>query len=404
MVAPLDVPLQVLRARRSAKWTTFPEQVLPLPVAEMDVHLAPPIARVLHAAVEASDTGYAGDPGLLLAAFAGFAGRRWGWTVAPAAARTCADVAVGVTEVLRRLVAPGDGVLIMPPVYPPFWQWLDDVGARPVEVPLLEPDRGGRLDLPGIELALRAGTRVVLLCSPHNPTGRVHPIGELRALAELAAAHGATVLADEIHAPLTQPDAAFTPYLAVSEQAAVTGVAFHSASKAWNLAGLKSALIVAVDPKQRRLLDTLPAEMSWGVGHLGVLAATAAYAGGEPWLDQLLLALRHNVDLLTALLAEHLPEVTFPAPQASYLAWLDCRRLELGDDPTPAFLAHGVALNPGPDFGAPGRGRARVNLACHPDLLRDAVQRLAAARVEQQVRRQAPTSERSGSLPGLSQQ
>jgi cystathionine beta-lyase len=127
---------------------------------------------------------------------------------------------------------------------------------------------------------------VVLLCSPQNPTGRVHPLEELRALAELAAVHGATVLADEIHAPLTQPDAAFTPYLTVSAQAAATGVAFHSASKAWNLAGLKSALIVAVHPRQRRLLDTLPAEVSWGVGHLGALAATAAYADGEPWLNR----------------------------------------------------------------------------------------------------------------------
>ena len=211
MVAPLDVPLGVLRARASAEWTSFPPGVLPLPVAEMDVHLAPPIAAALHAAVDASDTGYAGDPALLLAAFAGFARRRWGWTVDPAAVRTCADVAVGVTEVLRRLVGPGDGVVVMPPVYPPFWQWLDDVGAPAVEVPLLEPDRGGRLDLPGIDRVLAAGARVVLLCSPQNPTGRVHPVEELRALAELAATYGATVLADEIHAPLTQPDGSSRP-------------------------------------------------------------------------------------------------------------------------------------------------------------------------------------------------
>lgn len=346
----------------------------------MDVHLAPPIAAALHAAVDASDTGYAGDPAVLLAAFAGFARRRWGWAVDVAAVRTCADVAVGVTEVLRRLVGPGDGVVVMPPVYPPFWQWLDDVGARAVEVPLLEPDRGGQLDLPGIERALAAGARVVLLCSPQNPTGRVHPAEDLRALAELAAASGATVLADEIHAPLTQPDRQFAPYLTVSEHAAATGIAFHSASKAWNLAGLKCALIVAPDLGQRRLTDTLPHELAWGVGHLGVLAAIAAYQHGEQWLDELLPALRDNVQLLTGLLAEHLPEVTFTAPEASYLVWLDCRALQLGDDPAPAFLEQGVALNPGPDFGSPGSGHVRFNLACSAEVLREAVARMVAVR------------------------
>ena len=380
MAWPLDVPLGVLRGRASAKWTGFPPEVLPLPVAEMDVHLAAPVAAVLHAAVDASDTGYAGDPALLLGAFAGFAARRWQWPVDPAAVRTCADVAVGVTEVLRRLVGPGDGVVVMPPVYPPFWQWLDDVGARPVEVPLLEPDRGGRLDLPGIARALAGGARVVLLCSPHNPTGRVHPAGELRALAGLAAAAGATVLADEIHAPLTQPGRRFAPYLSVSGQAAATGVAFHSASKAWNLAGLKCALIVATDPVQRRLVQGLPHELARGAGHLGVLASTAAYRDGEPWLDTLLRALDANTRLLAELLAEHLPELTFTVPDAGYLAWLDCRGRQLGDDPAPAFLQQGVALNGGPDFGPSGAGHVRLNLACSPQVLREAVARMAQAR------------------------
>ena len=379
--SPLDVPLGELRTRRSARWTTFPGDVLPLAVAEMDVHLAPPIAGALRAAVEASDTGYAGDTAGLRGAFAAFARRRWDWEVETDAVRTCADVATGITEVLRLLTSPGDAVVVMPPVYPPFWRWVDAVGACPVEVPLLDPSGGGRLDLSGIERALAGGARVVLLCSPHNPTGRVHPPEELRALARLAARYGATVLADEIHAPLTLPGYTFTPYLGVCEEAAATGIAFHSASKAWNLAGLKCALIVTAHPRQQEVLAGLPHELPWAVGHLGVLASTSAYADGEVWLDSLLDALSGNVALLADLRTEHLPQMLFTAPQASYLAWLDCRALDLGADPTPSFLAHGkVALGPGPDFGPAGHGFARLNLACHRDLLTEAVTRMATHR------------------------
>lgn len=379
VATPLDVPLDELRRRRSAKWTTFPPDVLPLPVAEMDVRLAPPITAALRAAVDDSDTGYAGDLAPLLAAFAAFARRRWSWPVEPAGVRACADVAAGATEILRLLVAPGDAVVLMPPLYPPVRRWIQAVGARPVAVPLLDPAGAGRLDLDGIARALALGARVVFLCHPHNPTGRIPEPAELRALARLAARHDAVVLADEIHAPLTLPGHRFHPYLTVSADAAATGIALHSASKAWNLAGLKCALVVAADPRRLALLARLPE--AWTVGHLGVLAATAAYRDAEPWLDSLLAAIAGNVELLGELLARHLPEVTCTPPEATYLAWLDCRALGLGDDPAAEILHRAkVALSPGPAFGPPGAGFARLNLACHPDLLRDAVTRMSALR------------------------
>ncbi|MEH1169416.1 aminotransferase class I/II-fold pyridoxal phosphate-dependent enzyme [Micromonospora sp. CPCC 205539] len=344
----------------------------------MDVRLAPAIAAALHAAVDDSDTGYAGDASELVAHFCEFAQRRWRWHVEPAAVRTCADIAVGVTEVLRRLVSPGDGVVVMPPVYPPYFAWLREVGAHAVEVPLVELEVGGRLDLEGIERALAAGARVVLLCHPHNPTGRVHESGELQALAEAAARYGATVLSDEIHGPLTHQGHHFHPYLSCGDAALATGIAFTSASKAWNLAGLKCALIVASDPRHSQVIDRLPHELPWGVGHLGMLAATAAFEHGEIWLDQLVDALAANAVLLRDQLAQQLPEVTFPMPQASYLAWLNCSPLRLGSDPAQAFLQHGrVALSSGHDFGARGSGHARFNFACSPDLIREAVSRMA---------------------------
>ncbi|MDN5749317.1 MAG: aminotransferase class I/II-fold pyridoxal phosphate-dependent enzyme, partial [Pseudonocardia sp.] len=287
--------------------------------------------------------------------------------------------AAGATEVLRLLVAPGDAVVLMPPLYPPVRRWIQAVGARPVAVPLLDPAGAGRLDLDGIARALTNGARVVFLCHPHNPTGRVHEPAELRALARLAARHDAVVLTDEIHAPLTLPGHRFHPYLTVSADATATGIALHSASKAWNLAGLKCALAVATDPRQHAVLARLPDP--WAVGHLGVLAATAAYRDAEPWLNTLLDAITDNITLLDELLAQHLPEITYTPPQATYLAWLDCRALRLGDDPAAEILHHAkVALSPGPAFGPPGAGFARLNLACHPDLLRDAVTRMSALR------------------------
>ncbi|GGL95592.1 MalY/PatB family protein [Nakamurella endophytica] len=379
MPGPFDIPLAALRQRTSAKWTTYGVDVLPLPVAEMDVRLADPVARVLHEAVDRSDTGYAGDPGPVRRAFAAFADRRWGWPVSAEDVRTCPDVAAGVMAVLRVLTRPGDGVVVMPPVYPPFFAWVRTVGATPVEVPLTGVDGGGRIDLAGVERALAAGTRVVLLCHPHNPTGAVHPAADLVELAALADRFGATVLSDEIHAPLAHPGSGFRPFLTLGAAAERTGVAFGSASKAWNLAGLKCALVTAGSGR-RDVLEALPPELGWAVGQFGQLAARAAFDEGEAWLDEVVAGLVRNADLLGELLLRHLPGVRSPRPAAGYLAWLDCRALGLGDDPAQVFLDRaGVALHHGPDFGAQGAGWARINVGCPPDLLTEAVRRMAAA-------------------------
>ena len=374
-----DVPLSELRTRTSAKWTAFGgSDVLPLPVAEMDVRLAPPITRALHAAVDRSDTGYAGDPAALVAAFVGFADRRWGWPVDPSSVRTAADVAHAVVALLRVAIEPGDGVVLMPPVYPPFWSWLRSVDARPVEVPLLDVEHGGRMDLAGIGSALGAGARVILLCHPHNPTGSVHPAADLLALAALADRYGATVVSDEIHAPMAYPGAGFVPYLQAGPAAQRTGITVTSASKAWNLAGLKCALMVAGDGR-RDVLDRVPPETGWGVGQFGVIAGIAAFAEGEKWLDDLVVALPAAAAHLAALLAEHLPSVRLHLPVAGYLAWLDCRETGLGDDPAQVFLDRGqVALHHGPEFGSPGKGFARINFGCSAQTLREAVRRMAS--------------------------
>ncbi|NEN04437.1 aminotransferase class I/II-fold pyridoxal phosphate-dependent enzyme [Diaminobutyricibacter tongyongensis] len=372
--------LSELRQRTSEKWRTFPPDVLPLFVAEMDYPLAEPIADALIAAVKRSDTGYIGPGDELQRAFCSFAGRHWGWSVQPGQVTTTTDVSVVIVEALRLVIRPGDGVVINPPVYPPFFDLVPEAGGRIVEVPLVDGgDRGPRLDLDGIERAFAAGARAFLLCNPHNPVGLVHSETDLRAVADLAERYDVAVVSDEIHAPLTHSDATFTPFLAVSESARRHGIAAHSASKAWNLAGLKCALMVTAHDMMAARVATLPKEVEVRTSLFGRIASTAAFENGEEWLAGMLASVESNRARLRRLLGERLPGVVCREPHASYLAWLDFRALGWGDDPSAHALdAAKVALVAGTDFGTPGRGFARLNFACSPEVLTEAIERLAS--------------------------
>ncbi|WP_308467561.1 MalY/PatB family protein [Rathayibacter soli] len=381
-------PLATLRTRTSEKWAEYPDDVLPLFVAEMDYPLAEPIAAALADAIRRSDTGYAG-PGRnpLPAAFTDFARRRWGWSVDPKHLSTTTDVSVVLVESLRLSITPGDPVVITPPIYPPFFDLVPEAGGSVVEVPLLDDGATWALDLDGIEAAFAAGARAMLLCNPHNPVGLVHPADQLARLAEIAAQYDATIISDEIHAPLchlsstatpTGADAPFTPFLSVSDAAREHGVAAHSASKAWNLAGLKCALFVTASDRMRTRLSALPDEVHFRTSLFGRIANAAAFAEGEEWLDGVLRSIRSNRALLTTLLTERMPEVGYREPAASYLAWLDLRALGWGDDPRRHILKHArVALNAGHNFGAQGAGFVRLNFACSPEVLTEAIDRMA---------------------------
>lgn len=374
-------PLQTLRTRTSMKWRSYPDDVLPLFVAELDFPIAEPIANALHAAIDRSDTGYDGATPELPNAFAAFAERRWGWQVDPARISTTTDVSVAIVESLRLAISPGDGVVLNPPIYPPFFDLIPEAGGLPVEVPLVEGADGWALDFEAIERAFVAGARAYLLCSPHNPLGLVHSAGQLARLAELAARHDVTVVSDEVHAPLTHSGVTFTPFLNVSDAARDHGIAVASASKGWNIAGLKCALLVTAGDRMSQLLSGLAEEVHYRTSQFGRIAGAAAFADGEPWLDAAVHQIERSRDLLGSLLREHLPEVGYRAPEASYLAWLDLRALGWGDDPSiHALEGARVALNPGPTFGAQGRGFVRLNFGCSPEVLTEAVRRLAAAR------------------------
>ncbi|MET7568571.1 aminotransferase class I/II-fold pyridoxal phosphate-dependent enzyme [Streptomyces sp. NPDC005492] len=369
--------LDRLRCRTSMKWRTYPEDVLPVWVAEMDVPLAEPVVRAVTDALALGDTGY--PAGTAYAeALAAFAAKRWGWDgLAVDRTRIVPDVMLGVVEMLRLVTGPGDPVVVNPPVYPPFFQFVEHMDRQVVEAPL---GVDLRIDLDVLEDAFRraaeGGRRAAyLLCSPHNPTGTVHTAEELAAVAALAERYGVRVVADEIHAPVVAGGTTFVPYL--SMQGGENGLSLMSASKAWNLAGLKAALAIA-GPASATDLNRLPEEVGHGPSHVGVIAHTAALRDGTVWLDALLTGLDDNRRLLSDLLSEHLPEVVYHPGEATYLAWLDCRAVGLGEDPADVFLRRGrVALSPGIDFRTGGAGHVRLNVATSPEVIAEAVRRMA---------------------------
>ncbi|RAS70164.1 cystathionine beta-lyase [Lentzea atacamensis] len=366
---PFDVRLERLRQRTSVKWRQYPEDVLPMWVAEMDAEPAEPVARAIIDAVQLGDTGYPCGTGYA-EALAGFASSRWRWDgIAVDRTAVVADVMLGIVEMIK--VVGGDLVIVSPPVYPPFYMFVRSMGLPIVEAPLND----GRLDPDVLERTfrhVRAARPVYLLCSPHNPTGTVHTAEELAAVADLAGKYGVRVIADEIHAPIVSRSATFVPYLSVDPR----GLSLMSASKGWNLAGLKAAIAVAGADADD--LDRLPVEVSHGPSHIASIAHTAALKEGGDWLDAVLEALEGNRALLAGLLAEHLPEIGYRPAPATYLAWLDCR--SIGADPAALFLERGrVALTSGTDFGSGGAGFARLNIATSPEILTEAVRRMTAA-------------------------
>ena len=397
-----QLSLPELRTRSSMKWRAHGDDVLPLWVAEMDVPLAEPVVRAVTDAVTRGDTGYPSGAGYA-EALAEFAAERWSWDGLDVARTALVpDVMLGIVEVLRLVTRPGGAVVVNCPVYPPFYSFVGHMDRRVVEAPLAAD---GRIDFDVLEeaFATTAGgasaggaSAAYLLCNPHNPTGTVHTRSELERVALLAERYRVRVVADEIHAPLVLSGARFTPYLSVA--GSERGFSLMSASKAWNLAGLKCAVAIAGSGAAADLVR-LPEEVGHGPSHLGALAHTAALREGGDWLDAALDGLAVNRDLLGKLLGEQLPDVSWTPPEATYLAWLDCTALVLDSDgdsdgetggdgattgdiramtgPAAAFLNRGrVALSSGPAFGSGGRGRVRMNFATSSAILTEAVRRM----------------------------
>jgi cysteine-S-conjugate beta-lyase len=368
-----------LAKRKSFKWRTYPPDVLPAFVAEMDFTVAQPISEAIMAALALGDTGYP-HIGVLGEAFASFAGKRLGWTPRSDWVFAVPDVMTGIVEVLLATTPHGSGVVINPPVYGPFFLRLGFIGRRVVEAPLRRLDDGGYdLDLDALDQALaRPDVSAYLLCSPHNPVGIVWSREQLRQVADLCQRHDVQLLVDEIHAPLTMPQARFVAFGSLDHSMTERAYVFSSASKGWNIAGLKCGVAVAGSTVGADVLTE-----RWEAllcSHLGLLGSVAAFTQAESWLDAVVAQIDENRQVLAAELRERLPGVGYVPGSATFLAWLDCRKLALGDDPAAAFLERGrVALSPGRDFGEQGAGFARLNIGTSPELIAEAVRRMAVA-------------------------
>lgn len=379
-----DLQIERLRCRLSSKWRHYGDECLPAWVAEMDFPIAEPIRAVLTRALEHDDFGYP-EPYETIGVGEQFATRmreRHAWSIDPARVEILSDVVQGIYITLLACSQPGAGVLVQTPIYPPFIQSVRSLGRRLVACPLV--DDGTRYVIDWEQLGRAAeGVRVLLLCHPHNPTGRVFQRAELERLARLALEHDWVVVSDEIHADLSHPGNAFVPFPSLGPEVAARTVTLSSATKAFNIAGLRCAVAHFGSAElQRRFNACVPPHARGGVGLLGQYCTLAAWQAGEPWLESVRRVLDQNRHFVVDSLRRALPGVRVHVPEATYLAWLDCSALELGESPARFFLEHArVALSDGAWFGSGFERCVRLNFGTSQAILGELVERLARAAI-----------------------
>lgn len=377
-----SISLDWLHTKPGAKWNRTPDAIAAW-VADMDFAPAPAIVSALTRAIATGDLGYpdwhsiVGGSGAT-DAFIERCAKRYGWNIQADDTREFNDVVQAIQLVLHTYTSPGDGVVVHTPTYPPFLNSLEATGCRLVPIPAVRrgsPAVGWSFDYDALDATLRAQpAKVLLLCHPQNPTGHVFAEDELRAMAALAERHDLLIISDEIHADLTYAPNVHRPMALFAPDRTVT---IHAASKAFNLAGVRYAIAHFGSKPARAAADALPEHLLGATNLLGAVAVEAAWRDGDEWLAAVLAHLDRQRILLADLLAEHLPDVTYVPPSATYLAWLDCRALGFGDDPSATFLERGVRLSEGPNFGSEGLGFARLNFATSSRVLRDIVAKMA---------------------------
>jgi cysteine-S-conjugate beta-lyase len=370
------------RASDSNKWHKFPADVLPLWVADMDFPSPPAVVDALRARVEHGFFGYLKEHNELPEVVADRVAKRYSWRVSPEAVVTLPGVIAGFNQALRALTSPGDGVLVQTPVYPPILRAAGNHGLRRDEHALTRGADGRyTVDLDTFATSLRDGTRAFLLCSPHNPVGRLFERAELEGMAEACLRRDVVIVADEIHCDLLLDGRPHVPVASLAPEVERRTITLMAPSKTFNLPGLKCAVGIIPDAGLRQRFVAAAADLVPKLNVLGYTAALAAYREGDDWLEALLAYLRGNRDFLLAEVRARLPGVAVAPPEATYLAWLDCRAAApAAADPYTFFLERArVALNDGKAFGPGGAGFVRLNFGCPRRLLVQALERMSAA-------------------------
>lgn len=370
------------RGTDSSKWSRFDPDVIPMPVADMDFPIAPPILEALRSRLEHPFLGYGAITEEIQAVFAARLQRRYGWAVAPAAIIPIPGVIPGFNAALRGFTSPGDAIVLQTPAYPPILKANEHHGLDRHEA-LLVPNEAGRyeVDWPSLEAAFDATTRAFILCNPHNPVGRVFSPDELRRMAGIALANGALIISDEIHCDLPLGGNVHTPVASLSPEIEARTITLMAPSKTFNLAGMKASIAIIPNAEIRETFEAARTGLVGAINILGAHAMLAAYRDCDAWLEELTAYLTANRDYLASFVAERLPGITMSPLEGTYLAWLDCNALELpGNDAFNWFLENArVGLGEGVNFGDRGEGFVRLNFGCPRPLLEEALERMAAA-------------------------
>ncbi len=382
--AKLDgLDLDVLRSRKSEKWHTYPPEILPAWVAEMDYPLAAPIERVLRDAIDRWDIGYPIAPNAtgLREAFAERMHDRFGWTVDPARVEILTEVVQGLFVSLYAYARPGQGVVVQTPIYAPFLSAVEETDRRLIENRLIPGDERWEIDWDALESGIDRETRILLFCNPHNPTGRVFTRSELERLADVVLRHDLVVVTDEIHSDLVYDGRTHIPFATLAPEVAAHTVTLTSASKSFNVPGLRCAIAHFGSPElQQRFTGAFPRHVRGGMGILGMYATIAAWREGQPWLDEVVAYLESNRDHLARSLARRFPKIRFDRVEGTYLALLDCSALALGPSPMKHFYTAGrVALSDGRSFGRGYEQYVRLNFATSREILDQVLDRMGTA-------------------------
>lgn len=368
------------RGSDSIKWRAYGD-ALPLWVADMDFAAPEAVLDALRARVEHGVFGYAAEPPELREVLVAWLGRRFGWRVAPEALVFLPGVVSGFNVACRAAARPGEGVLVQTPVYPPMLAAAANFGLRRDEMQMTQGADGRyTVDLDAFDAAIAGDTRAFLLCSPHNPTGRIFTPAELTAMAEVCLRRDVIICSDEIHGDLVLDGGKHIPTAALDPEIGRRTITLMAPSKTFNIPGLAFSFAVVEDEALRARFTAAAKDIVPHINVLGYVAALAVYTEGEAWLEACLRYLSANRDALCDFVAQRLPGISMARPEATYLGWLDCRAAELPAGPHRFFLERaGVALNDGVAFGRGGEGFVRLNFGCPRATLMEALERMAAA-------------------------
>lgn len=364
----------------STKWRKYPSDVIPAWIADMDLGVAPVVADTITEKVHAGDLGYPSDEveQALLDAFCDRYIEKFNTSLDPSLALVGTDVVQSIIISLLTLTEPEDGVIVQTPVYPPFLQSVEGTGRRVCENKLVLNGTSWEIDFDNLEsLAQLNNTSMLLLCSPHNPTGKVFTQQELVKIAEICARHNVIVVADEIHCDIVFSPAFHIPFASISPEFASNVVTMNSATKSFNIAGLRCSITHFGSRDLKSRYEFYDAHVRGSISTLSMLATIAAWEKGDSWLSSTLNKLRENRDLITKAIGSSCNGLQYIPPEGTYLAWLDFRKTKAFESPQQYLLSEArVALSPGSDFGTPGIGWARLNFATTAAVLNEILDRI----------------------------